>query len=446
MIESKPMRDKAAIGGGAPPSSFLEDITRQNFFRLSWFLAVLIVVNVVMTLVGDNLEGVRRFLPRSGQWPDIFISPFLLVALGFFSRAPLGVRVRFVTVAVAVEALASAWYFYLSLPTYGPTAVFALTIVSMGVLILVSPGLFATIIIAALALHLGLALESGASIPVKVLTVTHGVVAAVISCLAQSFLYAGKRHDYGMDVVLMEEAGALRAAINEMELHCRDLEESTTFAAHDLKSPLESLVALLRLASQRKEWKAEPHASLLRESISTCAGLLDLGGRMMTDYQRGHSTADLGGPARDLRDTLTGVTEHLQAKADSKRILIAADFPVTPCLAVFDSAILRSVIETLLDNAISYSPEGSSVSISLRPGGDCWEINISDKGPGIPKDERGRLFHPFFQASNRPYVGHPGNGLGLFIAARRISALGGTLEYVEDGADGSIFQVCLPFS
>jgi len=431
-------------GGAQADLRFLESVTRQNMSRLGWFLMIMFAINAGMIMLGNEmLFGTRRFLPRAGQWPDVLLGPALLLVLAALASAPVRTRANFVVIAVAAESMASAWYFSLALAQFGPTAVYALTIIAMGVLILVPPRLFLGIILVSLALHLGLVFFSAVTLPVMVLTFTHGVVAAFISCVAQTLLYSAKEREYGRNVALIREIDALRDANREMELRCTQWHDSSVITAHDLKSPLESLVAALRLASKRREWSAEPHASLLRESIDTCVGLLDLGGRLLANARV--SPAPEPQPvACDLRELVSSFGTQMAVRAADGGITLDVEIPEHPCQMAIDPVLLRSAVENVVDNAIAYSPSGSCVRIVLRRTDALMEIDVIDSGPGIPDEERKRLFHRFFQASNRPKGAATGSGLGLYIAERRIASMGGTLELHHTGPGGSTFRIQLP--
>jgi signal transduction histidine kinase len=108
-----------------------------------------------------------------------------------------------------------------------------------------------------------------------------------------------------------------------------------------------------------------------------------------------------------------------------------------------DHARLRQVLGNLIENAVKYSPEGGEVRVSASAANGAVRIAVRDVGPGIPRDQQGRIFEKFGRADVEG-GSKPGTGLGLFIARSIAEAHGGSLD-VSSGADlGSTFTLTLP--
>lgn len=437
-------RDNLPPPGEADRAEFERVLVEANERRLQWLLLGLITANGVMAFLGREFGPLAWLLPRTGQLMEFLVSPFLLGLLWLLRGRPPADRSVLIRAVVAVESLACAWYFYVALPVFGPTAVFALTIIAFGVFVLIPPRVFASLILPATIFHIVLAGASPAPLAVKVLVGLHGVVAAALALFAQHLLFGAKKAEFERDRALAHETEALRQNNLKLAVRCQDLQDSTALAAHDLKAPLQSLVAALRLASRRKEWRSELHASLLNEAIATCVGLLDLGGRLLNDYQDGHRGKEPGRHVRDLREIVSDAVASLSARAAERNIKVLSELPAEAAFSRVDPPTLRGAIENLLDNALSYSPCGSHVTLHLAPGDRAWRIDVCDAGPGIPSGEQGSLFSRFFQAGTRPPDAPPGNGLGLWIARQRVEAQGGELTLAESSPGGSVFRILLP--
>jgi two-component system sensor histidine kinase GlrK len=114
-----------------------------------------------------------------------------------------------------------------------------------------------------------------------------------------------------------------------------------------------------------------------------------------------------------------------------------------------DAKKLRTVIDNLISNAIKYSPEGSTITVRLIKQEENAVIEVLDTGPGIPEDERDRVFDAFYRTESAVRAGAKGTGLGLAIVRDYVELHGGTVSAVAAGPDekgqtGARFRVILP--
>jgi len=119
------------------------------------------------------------------------------------------------------------------------------------------------------------------------------------------------------------------------------------------------------------------------------------------------------------------------------------------CLFFGDEGLLRRMVMNLVSNAIKYTPRRGSVTVACRAAADCYELKVSDSGPGIPAELQARIFDRFFRvdsARSREDGDKGGAGLGLSIARWIAEAHGGSLELTGSGAKGSVFTAFLPIS
>lgn len=109
-----------------------------------------------------------------------------------------------------------------------------------------------------------------------------------------------------------------------------------------------------------------------------------------------------------------------------------------------DAAAFRSILGNLLENACKYSPAGSTVRVELRSLGRTVRLQVIDDGPGIPPEDRHRIFDKFFRGGHEETRASKGTGLGLFIVRRSVEDLGGQVEYRPVQPHGSTFTATLP--
>ncbi len=191
-------------------------------------------------------------------------------------------------------------------------------------------------------------------------------------------------------------------------------------AAHELRTPVAVLKTHVAILSG-----FEGHAELICEinSLERLVNqLLDIA-RLDVLQLEGDSVADLTRVATEVASQLgptaidNGRSIEVLAPAEPVRIRGASDY-------------LFRALRNLVENALRYTPEGTTVSIVVA---NPPAISVIDRGPGVPADQRHAIFRRFWQGDRDPNNG--GAGLGMDIAARTVVAHGGIIS-VEDAPDG----------
>ncbi len=116
-----------------------------------------------------------------------------------------------------------------------------------------------------------------------------------------------------------------------------------------------------------------------------------------------------------------------------------ADVDIEGAAVQADPDKLRQVLDQLVSNAVKYSPEGGTVTVSARRAENAIEVAVADEGVGIPQSERERIFSKFYKAG-----GAQGTGLGLFIAQGLVREMGGRMWVDSEEGRGSRFAFKLP--
>jgi two-component system sensor histidine kinase GlrK len=109
-----------------------------------------------------------------------------------------------------------------------------------------------------------------------------------------------------------------------------------------------------------------------------------------------------------------------------------------------DRAKLKTLIDNLVSNAIKFSPEQGCLRVLLEQQGEQVVIEVADSGPGIPEEERSRVFDAFYQGSSSAIVHARGTGLGLSIAREYARAHLGSIEVTDSDDRGTCLRVVLP--
>lgn len=233
-----------------------------------------------------------------------------------------------------------------------------------------------------------------------------------------------------------DEVGQMGNAFRTMtESLFRRIEASERFArevAHELKNPLTAARSTAEALAYAKT--DEMREELVRQIQGELARL----NKLITDVSSvSRLDAELAYGEKepvDMREVLRGVISVFQDRfsTDTRKIVLAVqEVPRHPGAFVVmgHDARLGRVLTNLLDNALSFSPEGGTVTVSARRDRGIVEILVDDEGPGIPPDNLEQIFERFY--SDRPQSDATlgkNSGLGLSISRDIINAYGGRLE------------------
>jgi signal transduction histidine kinase len=133
----------------------------------------------------------------------------------------------------------------------------------------------------------------------------------------------------------------------------------------------------------------------------------------------------------------------LRETAEAAGLTIHARLPIE-CPLPGDPGRLRQVIDTLLGNAIAYSPEGGHITIAAATSGGVAELVVTDPGIGIPDDERDQLFNRFYRSSRTRERRIPGAGLALAVSRAIVERHDGSIRLLPRPGPGTTVQVRLP--
>jgi signal transduction histidine kinase len=106
--------------------------------------------------------------------------------------------------------------------------------------------------------------------------------------------------------------------------------------------------------------------------------------------------------------------------------------------------MLTLMVSNLLENAVKYSPNGEEVVLALLQQGNHAVVTVTDKGPGVPEEEKERIFDKFYRTGNENTRTTKGTGLGLYLCRQIARYHKGQIAVKDNQPAGSIFTIKLP--
>lgn len=216
-------------------------------------------------------------------------------------------------------------------------------------------------------------------------------------------------------------------------------------ASHELRTPLTAIQTENEVALRNSALTKSEAIELLKSNLEEASKLKVLSEGLLT-------LAHTGGD-EDLTNTLSvkelvmKASERISKAARLRKINVSLPAKVADISIKGNEQKLVDLLVILLDNAVKYSPQGSSVKIGVKNHGKYVDISVTDEGQGIKKAELPNIFERFYRADHsRSKQKAPGYGLGLAIAKKIAGQHGGVIEVRSAVGKGSVFTVRLPRS
>jgi signal transduction histidine kinase len=213
-------------------------------------------------------------------------------------------------------------------------------------------------------------------------------------------------------------------------------------AAHELRTPLAALTAHAELALNARDGRGEREALLNLMAVVKRSGRLS---EQLLDLARIDSRPELGGSnAIELHELVLVVVRDFEVMASKTQQTLSLQVEPCPMHGYIDE--LGILIRNLIDNALRYSGEGGRIEIACKnatAAGGAKEVRliVADDGPGVPAEERERIFNRFYRVAGSS---ERGSGIGLSLVSRIAQLHGASIE-VSEGIAGRGFAVAVSF-
>jgi K+-sensing histidine kinase KdpD len=207
---------------------------------------------------------------------------------------------------------------------------------------------------------------------------------------------------------------------------------------HDLRTPLSVIRGHLEMLAERNGKSKVP----ISEATSQVLRLDQLVDRILAGVRSDRPELSLRRTRFDLRATVTAALKEVAPMA--RRHKLSGPRPGQPIFVRGDRRRTAEVVAGLVHNATKYTPQGTRITVRLERGGDRATVRVLDQGPGVPPNERSKIFEPYARGAGNDEV--PGSGIGLFASRRVVEGQGGDI-WVEDSPDGgAAFAFTVPLA
>ena len=211
--------------------------------------------------------------------------------------------------------------------------------------------------------------------------------------------------------------------------------------SHQLRTPLANMETYLALldSSQLTDEERQTYLRAVTESEEKIKFLIE---RFILSARMENRVIQIHKIPADLRETIANAVFQIYKKAEQKHITVEIeDTTKAGTLIAHDSNWVCEALYNLLDNSVKYSPDGSTIRISLQNNEMFTEISVEDEGIGICPEEENQIFQLYYRGKN--LTGQEGYGIGLFVSGEIIKKHGGFLK-VRRKKRGLAMSICLP--
>ena len=210
---------------------------------------------------------------------------------------------------------------------------------------------------------------------------------------------------------------------------------------HELKSPLASMRLVLDTLVKHN-LKVEQTKALASNGVHEAERLQNLIEKMLLAVKVENAALPLDREMMSLTAVVEEAVDTMERKFSDHRFVMKEQ--EEPLAIRADLAAVESIVTNLLENAVKYSPKGSTITTSLKSDGRFAVLSVADEGMGIPDAEKQHIFQRFYRIGNEDTRLTKGTGLGLYIVQQLVRLHQGAIQVRDNMPCGTVFTVQLP--
>jgi len=241
----------------------------------------------------------------------------------------------------------------------------------------------------------------------------------------------------------------LTLTVQELNRLVRANQEHLSVLAHELKTPLNSIIGYAELfLRQQRETEvrdAAPNINHIERVLRNGRQLLRLINDALEMARSNANKIQIHPALAEVQEIIQAVVEIVQPLIDNRGLKFVLDCNNAPAQVLTDAFRLQQILINLLSNAIRYTEAGSITLACRSLDSDTWEVAVMDTGIGIALEEQSQIFEPFYRVTSPHQSPLPDStGLGLAIVSQLVELLQGKITLTSQVGMGSTFAIVLP--
>ena len=213
--------------------------------------------------------------------------------------------------------------------------------------------------------------------------------------------------------------------------------------SHDLRTPLTSISGnASNLLSNSPSFDEATRQSLYQDIYDDSMWLINLVENLLSVTRLEEGRLNQNMSAELVDEVVKEALNHVDRKSSEHTITVSHEDEFL--LARMDAKLIVQVVINLVNNAIKYTPAGSHIAVATRKDGKWAVIAVADDGPGVPDENKQKLFDMFYSGANRIVDSRRSLGLGLSLCKSIVNAHGGTITISDHVPHGAVFTFTLP--
>lgn len=213
--------------------------------------------------------------------------------------------------------------------------------------------------------------------------------------------------------------------------------------SHDLRTPLTSISGhASNLLNNSDIFDEDTKQQLYRDIYEDSLWLISLVENLLSATRIEDGRMQLQLSSELFSDIIEEALRHISRSAEKHKIIFTGKNELL--LVKADAKLIVQVVVNLLDNALKYTEDDSEIVIKLEKSGNMAQLFVADNGPGIPDEEKNKIFDKFYRGVNKIADNRRSLGLGLYLCKSIIEAHGGKICVKDHVPKGAVFSFTLP--